>query len=202
MTIRWTVLIVSTVVVFTFARTAPSAEQPVVLGLEADLLHRTGRVAPSGLSGKGRGIVDAASIGQRSETRVHSGPGAAAPKALARISLRDDPDLALQYGGSAFAASMEGCRLDVARRLGVTLGEVAAGTLTLHWTLEPSGRVQDVSVFAWSPTDERVMACAELAVASRSLRNMVQAPVALEWTYAFRTFSAMPAKAVAPERLR
>jgi len=201
MTIRSTVLMVSTVLLFTVARTASSSAQPLVLPLEADLLHRTGRVAPSGLSGKGRGIVDAASIGQRSETRVHSGPGAAAPKALARISLRDDPDLAFQYG-SALAASVERCRLDVARRLGVTLGEVAAGTLTLHWTLEPSGRVQDVSVFAWSATDEGVMACAALVVASRSVRNMVQAPVALEWTYAFRTLSAMPAKVVAPERLR
>jgi hypothetical protein len=169
----------------------------VALGLEAGLMHRTGRVAPSGLSGKGRGIVDAASIAQRSETRVHSGPGAAPPKALARISLRDDPDLAFQYG-NAFAASVERCRLDVARRLGVTLGEVAAGTLTLHWTLEPSGRVQDVSVFAWSPTDERVMACAELVVASRSLRNMVQAPVALEWTYAFRTFVGLRIRDLVP----
>ena len=97
---------------------------------------------------------------------------------------------------------MEQCHLDVARRLGVTLGDIAAGTLTLRWTLEPSGRVQDVSVFAWSPTDEGVMACAELVVASRSLRNMVQAPVALEWTHAFRSFSALPKKVVVQEVLR
>jgi hypothetical protein len=201
MTIRATVLMVSTVLVFTVAGTASSSAQPMVLGLEADLLHRTGRVAVSGLSGKGEGIVGAASIAQRSETRVQSGPGAAPPKALVRISLRDDRDLAFQYG-SAFTASVERCRLDVARRLGVALGEVAAGTLTLHWTLEPSGRVQDVSVFAWSPTDEGVMACAEMVVASRSLPSMVHAPVALEWTYAFRKLSAVPAKVVAQERLR
>jgi len=206
--IRSTVFVFSTAFVLTLAATAMAqplapdmastdsavrrsdlADAPTLRNLDAEL-HGTGRVAVPDVGVEGNGILGAASIAERPETRVRSFLVSPTKKALTRISLRDDPLLDFQYG-NAFAISLEACRFDLARQLGVTPAEIAAGIVTLRWTVEPSGRVRDVSVVAWSPTDEAVTACANLVVVRRVLPNPVERPVALEWTYAFRKIPAI-----------
>jgi hypothetical protein len=198
MTIRWMASTFSLAFAVTLAAATTAKAQalpsdvPGLRNLDAEL-HRTGEVAVPATPVEGNGILDSASIAAPPETRVRSlmvSPPEAAPT---RISLRDDPLLDSLYG-SAFATSLEACRVDVARQLRVSPAEVAAGIVTLRWTLEPSGRVRDVSVVAQSPTDGAVMACANVVVASRVLLSPVERPVALEWTYAFRTIRAITKK--------
>jgi len=187
MTIHGTVTMVTTVLSLAVAGTTTASAQLMLNNLEARL-NGTGRVAKPELQGQAR-IPGTASNTRPPETTVRYVPGVTRAEVLARNSVYDHPDLGVAYG-KAFAASVEDCRLDVARRRGVAPGEIAAGTLTLRWTIQPYGRVQDVSAFAWSVTNEEVTACAELVVASRALLSAVQMPAALEWTYAFRKLPA------------
>lgn len=195
MTICSTVSKVSTLLAVALATTATATAQPLApkmaatdLNLEAEL-HRTGQVAVPDLYGEGNGILTSTSIKDGPETRVLPVSASPPTKALARISLRNDPTLAFQFG-KAFAASVEECRFDAARRGGIAPAKIAAGTITLRWTIEPSGHVRDISAIAWSPTDAAVTACAKRLVAIRMLLNPVETPLALEWTYTFRKMPA------------
>jgi hypothetical protein len=170
---------------------------PLLRKLDAEM-RRTGRVAVPDLHGTEPGIPVSASIAKRPETRVRMTPVAPPPMTPQRISLRDDPTLDFQYG-RAFAESVEECRLDVARHLGVTPTEILAGAVTLRWTIEPSGQIRDVSAVASSPTDGAVLTCARRVVTTWVLLTSVEKAVALEWTYTFRNFSVVPEPIAARE---
>lgn len=162
---------------------------PMLRKLDAEM-RRNGRVAVPDLHGTGPGILVSPLIA-RPETRVRMTPVAPPPMTPERISLRDDPTLDSQYG-RGFVESVEECRLDVARHLGVAPTEILAGAVTLRWTIEPSGQIRDVSAVASSPTDGAVLNCARRVVSTWVLLTSVEKAVALEWTYTFRNFSVAP----------
>jgi hypothetical protein len=192
MTTRSTMMTLATTVTLALAANATAIAQQMARNLEAEL-NRTGQVAVPDLRGDGKGIRGTPSIADRPEARVRFVPSGPRKATVARISLRDDPTLSSQYGG-AFTTLVEGCRFDVARRRGVTPGEIAAGVVTVRWTIEPSGRVRDLSAIARSPTDSAVTSCTKLVIAGRALLNPVEEPLALEWTYAFRKIHASSRK--------
>jgi hypothetical protein len=189
MTTRSTIVTLVTTATLALAGNATAKAQTMAGNIEAEL-NRTGQVAVPALHPDGKGIPGAAATADRPETRVRLVPLESRKRTPRRISLRDDPSLSSQYG-VAFAALVEGCRFDVARRRGVTPGEIPAGVVTVRWTIEPSGRVRDLSAIARSPTDAAVSSCAMQVVAGRALLNPVEAPLALEWTYAFRRIHAI-----------
>jgi TonB family protein len=53
------------------------------------------------------------------------------------------------------------CRVEVARRRQVAPAKVPAGTVTVRFTVEPSGRVRDAEAVSASDTDPEVSACAK-----------------------------------------
>jgi hypothetical protein len=202
----FTLSTLSTLLALPLAATASPAPQPSPVGVKPTLptlqaeMHRTGQVGVPDLHSDGKGILVAAPTAQRPETRVRSIVATSSSKTSKWALLRDDPTLDIQYG-RAFTASVERCRFDVARREGVNPAEIAAGTVTLRWTIEPSGRVRDVFAVASSPTDEGVTDCAKRMVASRVLLNPVAKPLALELTYTFRKISASTDELAAREGL-
>jgi hypothetical protein len=217
MTLRSTVSMFSMALAFTFAAPATTGaypapakvavpdsrkpdlrKAPMVRRFDAEL-GRTGHVAVPDLRGEMTGIV-AGSIEDRPEVKVPAIPSVPSPKPLTRISLRDDPTLRVQYG-KALGESVEECRFDVARRFGITPVEVAADVLVLRWTIEPSGRVRDVSAVASFPSDEAVKACAKGVVSTWPLLSQLQKPVALEWSYTFRQIPATSDESRAKEDL-
>ena len=205
MTIRATVLMFSTLFGMTLgplgslkAQSPGEAElqkTSMVRDLDAEML-RTGRVAIPALRGEQTPILIAASLARRPETRVRSVVSPPIKSGISRLSLRDVPNLDLQYG-KAFVASVERCRVEAAREADTTPAQIAAGVVTFLWTVEPSGRVRDVSAVALSTTDEAVMVCAKRAVIGQVLLNPVRSAVALEWTYAFRTMPTAAPKLLA-----
>jgi outer membrane biosynthesis protein TonB len=57
--------------------------------------------------------------------------------------------------------AVSNCRVEVARRRQVALARVAAGTVLLRFTVEPSGRVRDAEAVSEIDTDLELAACAK-----------------------------------------
>jgi hypothetical protein len=81
---------------------------------------------------------------------------------------------------------LERCRIEVARRRHVAPARVAAETVTLRWTVEPSGRVRDAEAVTAGNTDLEVAACAKRVITEWVFAKPTGgAPVTVEWTYRF-----------------
>jgi hypothetical protein len=158
-------------------------------------MRRTGQVAAPDLHGERTSILRAASLAQRPEMKVRFVRATPSKNKMTPRPVRDDPVLSSEYG-KEFVASVEKCRFDVAGRWRTTPGKVLAGTITLRWTIEPSGHVRDVTATAAALTDEAVVACAEKVVAGWGILNSVTTAQALEWTHTFREIPT-----IAPEVL-
>lgn len=74
-------------------------------------------------------------------------------------------------------APVAACRLEVARRRRVPPAKIAAGTVTLRFTIERTGRVRDAEALTAVDTDLEVAACAKRVVS--------------EWTFAPRSYEAV-----------
>jgi hypothetical protein len=147
-------------------------------------MRRTGQVGTPDLHGERTTIHRPGSTGQRTESTVRFVPSEPAEKTMARINLSEDPLLSAQYG-EKFVAEVEKCRFRVARRWGTTPAKIVAGTITVRWTLEPSGNVRDVTATPTTSTNKEVMACARSVVAGWSILNPVKKVQAVEWTHTF-----------------
>ncbi len=58
-------------------------------------------------------------------------------------------------------ARVAACRVEVARRRQVAPAKIPVGTVTVRFTVEPSGRVRDAEAVSASDTDPEVSACAK-----------------------------------------
>jgi len=75
---------------------------------------------------------------------------------------------------------LEQCRIEVARRRRVAPSRVAAKSVTLRWTIEPSGRVHDAEALLAPQTDTEVAACAKRVISEwrgvEAARNLPSSP--------------------------
>jgi len=68
--------------------------------------------------------------------------------------------LALDTNMPARISDVLACRLEIATDRRVRLEKVAAGTVLLRWTIQPSGGVSDAEAVARKRTDPEVLSCA------------------------------------------
>jgi hypothetical protein len=80
---------------------------------------------------------------------------------------------------------LEQCRIEVARRRRVAPSRVAAKSVTLRWTIEPSGRVQDAEAVLAPQTDTEVAACAKRVISDWTFAKQPGGAQTVEWTYTF-----------------
>jgi hypothetical protein len=80
---------------------------------------------------------------------------------------------------------LEQCRIEVARRRRVAPSRVAAKSVTLRWTIEPSGRVHDAEALLAPQTDTEVAACAKRVISEWTFAKQPGGAQTVEWTYTF-----------------
>jgi hypothetical protein len=158
---------------------------PVLGFMAGPSMHETGRIGFAPLSDSGSKIEQIAEPAMPNELSVQRAavdartPASAAPSGVINAGLLESE---IQ---SAFA-DLGGCRLEVARRKQVAMGAVAAGRLTLRWTITPAGSVGETEVVAVEPVDIQVMDCVKRRMSFWSFARPRGGAVRLERTFAFR----------------
>ena len=79
---------------------------------------------------------------------------------------------------------LQQCRIEVARRRRVAPSRVAANSVTLRWTIEPSGGVHNAEALLAPQTDSEVAACAKRVISEWTFAKQPGAQ-RVEWTYTF-----------------
>jgi hypothetical protein len=156
--------------------------------IEGPSLRETGRVGvlapedPSGISGgKDLAVQPEKNV---APAAAAADIGNAAPPAGGSIS---EAVLADQI--ATRFATLDDCRIEVARNKQVLPAGVVANTLVLRWTIFPDGHAGMTSVVATAPTDDRVMDCVKAKMQRWSFAEPRGGPVQVERTFSFR---AMP----------
>jgi hypothetical protein len=97
--------------------------------------------------------------------------------------MRGDPTIEAEYRRAE--PRLQQCRIEVARRRRVAPSRVAAKSVTLRWTIEPSGRVHDAEALLAPQTDHEVAACAKRVITEWTFAKQTGGPQTIEWTYTF-----------------
>ena len=84
------------------------------------------------------------------------------------------------------AAALQDCRIEVAREQRQTWNAVAAGRVTLLWTILPAGTVAHVDVVPIDPLDLHVLDCVKRAMARWTFARPRGGDVAVAASFAFR----------------
>jgi outer membrane biosynthesis protein TonB len=156
----------------------------------------------SGLSGldaelNGTGRVGAVSPGTKSQIDAPDGGATPAPEARpARPVAVTHSNDALSDPAATGARPVDqneeyrqtegrvaACRVEVARRRQVPPAKVDAGTVTVRFTVEPTGRVRDAEAVSASETDPEVAACAKRVLSEWVFARHVGKPVTVQRTY-------------------
>jgi len=84
-------------------------------------------------------------------------------------------------------ATLDNCRIEVARNKQVLPAGVVANSLVLRWTIYPDGHSGMTSVVATAPTDDRVMDCVKATMQRWTFAEPRGGPVQVERTFSFRS---------------
>jgi hypothetical protein len=187
--VGWFVVVAATAVLVApraQAQASSAAEnmtQESALNGLAEQLNGTGRFATMQVT-KLSSIAPADdSRDSRNEARVRAGGADSSAQNVSSATVAP----AMEFHYRKALGAVENCRFDVARRRSMVPHDVAAGTVTLRWTIEPSGAVRDAEVITVSGTDAEVAACAKRVLAGWHFIKPLQGPVTLERAYTFRT---------------
>jgi hypothetical protein len=83
-------------------------------------------------------------------------------------------------------ASLDNCRIEVARNKQVLPAGVVANSLVLRWTIFPDGHTGMTSATATAPTDDRVTDCVKATMQRWTFAKPYGGPVQVERTFSFR----------------
>jgi outer membrane biosynthesis protein TonB len=154
---------------------------------------------PAGLAGLDVAMNGTGRIGnpwQRSEATI-AAPNVSA-EASARRHDRDTAAPAAPEDGQAPAlqrgdlleqeyrqteVAVGNCRVEVARRRQVAPSRVAAGTVRLRFTVEPSGRVRDAEAVSQTGTDLELAACAKRVLSDWRFAKHTAGEITVERVY-------------------
>jgi outer membrane biosynthesis protein TonB len=158
------------------------AENGGLTGLDAEL-NGTGRVGAVTPGTKSQ--IEAPDAGATPEARpakpLASTRSAESLGEAAGVVARAPAETAEEYHRTE--ARVANCRIEVARRRQVPPAKVAAGTVTVRFTVEPSGRVRDAEAISASDTDLEVSACAKRVLSEWVFAKHAGKPITVERTY-------------------
>jgi hypothetical protein len=171
-----------------------TAQAPTGLANLGDALSGTGKVAD--VKPKSGGIK-AATEKPHDDVKVRTTATeteTAAGETVPASASGEDPIAAAEADHDHFAGAehrLASCRVEVARRRRVPPGHVAAGTVTLRWTIQPDGHVRNAEAVAVVDTDLEVAACAKRVMTewvfdrAKPGTDAAAHPVTVQATYKF-----------------
>ena len=174
------------------AQTAGLAERPGILnGLTP---ARSGRIADPSLDSTGISIVP-------SDIDALKGPreSSVAGPAVAALAARPPGTIELEILDAEIStrfASLEGCRIDAARRKRVPLRDIEADRLTLRWTIAETGQAIAAKVVGTTAIDAEVLDCVKRKMTGWTFSRPSGGPLPIERAFRFRALS--PARVRAP----
>jgi hypothetical protein len=143
-------------------------------------LSGSGKIAETKIQPEG---IDPAAVGSHGDPVVKPAQSRTEPPPPAAASARMDPVAEEQY--LTVEHRVQACRVEVARRRRVLPAEVAAGAVTLRWTVEATGRVKNAEAVAVQATDLEVAACAKRVITEWVFPKSRSGSVTVERTYRF-----------------
>jgi hypothetical protein len=155
-------------------------------GKVADMKPKSGGIGPA--TDKPHDDVKVRTPTPATETVV----GETVPAAASTSS--EDPIAAAEAEHDHFAGAehrLAACRIEVARRRRVPPARVAAGTVTLRWTIQPDGHVRNAEAVGAVDTDLDVAACAKRVMSewvfdrAKPGTDAAVHPVTVQATYKF-----------------
>jgi hypothetical protein len=158
---------------------APGAAAPATgLANLGTALNGTGRIATLELRSAG---IDVASVAGKKELVVRQ------QVAERQATTTTTPNGLSELDYQKIEPALDACRIEIARRRRSAVTDVAAGSVTLRWTVEASGRVRDAEALSAQNTDLEVAACAKRVVADWVFgKPPGGGAVTVERTYTFR----------------
>jgi hypothetical protein len=173
------------------------AQAPTGLANLGDALSGTGKVADMKPKSGGIGGIGAAPDKPHDDVQVRARAQAtetAAGEAVPAAATGEDPIAAAEAEHDHFAGAehrLAACRIEVARRRRVPPAHVAAGTVTLRWTVQPDGHVRNAEAVGAVDTDLEVAACAKRVMSewvfdrAKPGTDAAAHPVTVQATYKF-----------------
>jgi hypothetical protein len=153
--------------------------------MQGPTLRETGRIAPMFVQGNGVEIQKRSDLGALKENSIQSASNSEErPLPQPRVGVIDHVVLDRQIK-QRFSAARD-CRLEVGRRKQLPLAHVTAGTLTLRWTILPSGEVAGTVVVATTPADSELVDCVKRHMVSWTFTRPRGGSVSVERTLSFR----------------
>jgi hypothetical protein len=142
----------------------------------------TGRIAGASLAGEGTVITPLAAHKQRLESSVKP----AAAVALAPPPAGFIPPKVLDAEISTRFEALEQCRINVARRQRVQVGDIEADRVTLRWTILRTGHVVATEAVATAPIDADVLDCVKRDMNAWTFSRPSGGPLPVERFFQFR----------------
>ena len=164
-----------------------SAILPPTAGLPQEpSIYETGRVGKIGVSDSGVRIKQTQDGAKPRE--VHIEEKAASPETPAFVSTLPGVLNAAVLGRELRPrfALLKDCRIEVARQRHANMASLAAGNLTLRWTILPSGRVIDTQVVATSPVESHIVDCVKRQMSFWSFSPPTGGPARVERPFKFQ----------------
>lgn len=161
---------------------------PVADAREAGVVQLSRKTAARSATGKLKDVAI-----DRADVKIEEAPplGQLKERPVPRIARRPlrktgklDPATFAREVSERFR-DFELCRLKVARLAGVPLGDVAAGQISVRWTVLASGRTRGTLVFEGTETDLPVMKCARRRMNAWQFTPPTGGPVEVEYDYDF-----------------
>ena len=162
-------------------RSAESALRAAPSLLAGPSLRETGRVGSIPLVRPGALIewTPAGASLREQQVRPVIGDAASAPAGFISTSL-------LEHEMEEPVAALENCRIEVARRQNQRWNQVAAGRVTLHWTILPTGAISQIDVKPLDPLDVEVLECMKSAMELWTFARPSWGTVTVVHPFAFR----------------
>jgi hypothetical protein len=146
-------------------------------GLQAEL-NATGRVGD--VTPRTASQIEAASSDAGSASRVPAPPPVSSSDERAGRS-GQAADLAEEFRQTE--APVAACRIEVARRRRVSPNTLAAGRVTLRFTVEANGQVRNAEALSVADTDLEIAACAKRVLSERVFAKRPGGAITIEHTY-------------------
>jgi hypothetical protein len=160
--------------------TGPPEEAHILNGLTPE---RAGRIAGASLDATGLEITPSAVDITRGPREAEvAGPAA---KALAPRPAGTIEEDQLNSEIAARFETLEGCRIDVARRRHVAMGDIEADRLTLRWTIDEAGAVTAATAVGTTAIDAIVLDCVKRAMTGWTFSRPSGGPLPVERVYEF-----------------
>jgi hypothetical protein len=145
---------------------------------------RIGDMTPAPVPPAASAVQRVPDVGDSGERSVDKAAAAVNVPRAERVGTINPATLEREVGERL--ATLDDCRIEVARRHQVPPADVRADTLTLRWTIRPNGAAGATEVVATAPVELEVMDCVKATMSTWTFSRPRGGPVPVERDFRFR----------------